>query len=65
MFGYASGLVSGVGVGLFVDLMNKVNPDKSWDYVFMGMIGIAILGIIVFMFMWNAKADAYGETDKQ
>ena len=45
--------------------MNKVNPDKSWDYVFMGMIGIAILGIIVFMFMWNAKADAYGETDKQ
>ena len=61
MFGYASGIVSGIGVGIFVDLMNKVNPEKSWDYVFMGMIGIAIIGIFVFMLMWNAKADGYDE----
>ncbi len=64
MFGYASGLVSGIGVGIFVDMMNKVNPDKSWDYVFMGMIGIAVLGILVFAAMWNAKADAYDEAEK-
>lgn len=61
MFGYASGLVSGIGVGMFVDLMNQVSPEKSWDYVFMGMIGIALVGILVFALMWNAKADGYGE----
>lgn len=61
MFGYASGLVSGIGVGMFVDLMNEINPAKSWDYVFMGMIGVAIVCIFVFMLMWNAKADGYGE----
>ena len=61
LFGYASGLVSGIGVGIFVDLMNKVNPEKSWDYVFMGMIGVAILGVLTFSTMWSAKADGYGE----
>lgn len=65
MFGYASGLVSGIGVGLFVDLMNEVNPAKSWDYVFMGMIGIAVVCIFVFMLMWNAKADAYSTTENE
>lgn len=64
LFGYASGLVSGIGVGAFVDLMNKVNPAKSWDYVFTGMIGIALLGMLVFLLMWNAKADGYDESDK-
>ena len=63
LFGYASGLVSGVGVGMFVDLMNKVNPEKSWDYVFMGMIGVALLGVITFSTMWKAKADGYGSED--
>ncbi|MDR0394529.1 MAG: MFS transporter [Tannerella sp.] len=61
LFGYASGIVSGIGVGYFVDMINKVNPDKSWDYVFMGMIGIAVLNIFVFMLMWKAKADGYEE----
>lgn len=68
MFGYASGLVSGIGVGFFVDMMNKVNPAKSWDYVFTGMIGIALLGMVVFLLMWNAKADGYaeaGESEKK
>ena len=63
LFGYASGLVSGVGVGMFVDLMTKVNPEKSWDYVFMGMIGVALLGVITFSTMWKAKADGYGSED--
>ena len=64
LFGYASGLVSGVGVGYFVDMINKVNPEKSWDYVFMGMIGVAILCTFVFLLMWKAKADGYGEEEK-
>jgi len=59
LFGYASGLVSGVGVGFFVDMINKVNPNKSWDYVFMGMIGVALIGMFVFLLMWKAKADGY------
>lgn len=65
LFGYASGLVSGVGVGYFVDMINKVNPEKSWDYVFMAMIGVAVLCTFVFMLMWKAKADGYGEEETQ
>jgi len=61
LFGYASGIVSGLGVGYMVDLINEINPDKSWDYVFMGMIGIAIIGTLVFLTMWGAKADGYDE----
>ena len=63
LFGYASGLVSGIGVGIFVDAMNAVNPARSWDYVFIGMIGIALLGMLVFLLMWNAKADGYDEVE--
>jgi OPA family glycerol-3-phosphate transporter-like MFS transporter len=59
LFGYASGLVSGVGVGFFVDMISKTSPGKSWDFVFMGMIGIALIGMLVFMLMWKAKADGY------
>ncbi len=63
MFGYASGLVSGVGVGFMVDSINKVNPGKAWDYVFMMMIGMAIIGAFVFALMWKAKAHGYDELE--
>jgi OPA family glycerol-3-phosphate transporter-like MFS transporter/OPA family sugar phosphate sensor protein UhpC-like MFS transporter len=62
LFGYASGIVSGFGIGYFVDMFNKVNPEKSWDYVFLGMTGIAILTVFIFMLMWKAKADGYNES---
>ena len=61
LFGYASGIVSGLGVGYMVDLINQTNPDKSWDYVFMGMIGIAVIGMLVFLTMWGAEADGYDD----
>ena len=61
LFGYASGIVSGIGVGFMVDFFNKSNPDKSWDYVFIGMIGIAIIGTLVFLSMWKAQADGYDD----
>ena len=48
---------------MFVDLMNKVSPERSWDYVFMGMIGVALLGVVTFSTMWKAKADGYGTED--
>src|SRR5690606_27704407 len=54
LFGYASGLVSGVGVGFMVDSINKVNPGHAWDYVFMMMIGMAILCVFIFGLMWKA-----------
>lgn len=59
MFAYASGMVSGIGVGMLVDAW------QNWDYVFYGMIGIAVITIFIFMLMWNAKADAYGEETEQ
>lgn len=65
LFGYASGIVSGVGVGFFVDMINKVNPEKSWDYVFMGMIGMAVLTVFIFLLMWKAKADGYEEVESE
>lgn len=61
LFGYASGIVSGVGVGALVDYISLSNPEKSWDFVFMGMIGVAVIGTLVFVTMWRAKADGYDE----
>ncbi|SFH45769.1 MFS transporter [Pedobacter insulae] len=63
LFGYASGLVSGVGVGYMVDSINKVNPGKAWDYVFMMMIGMALAGVLIFALMWKAKAHGYDELE--
>ena len=57
LFGYASGIVSGFGVGYMIDLLN------NWDYVFAGMIGIAVIGTLVFLTMWGAKADGYDEEE--
>ena len=57
MFGYASGIVSGIGVGMLVDAWG------NWNYVFYGMIGIAVLCVAVFTLMWNAKADGYAEEE--
>lgn len=64
LFGYASGFVSGVGIGFLVDTVNKINPEKSWEYVFMSMVGIAILCTFVFLLMWKAKADGYGNEEE-
>lgn len=64
LFGYASGIVSGLGVGMLVDAISKVNPDKAWDFVFLGMIGIAIVGMFIFVTMWSVKADGYEKAKK-
>ncbi len=63
LFGYASGLVSGVGVGYMVDTISKNNPEKAWDYVFMMMIGMAVICIFIFALMWKAKAHGYDELE--
>lgn len=61
LFGYASGLVSGLVVGYMVDLLSKSHPGKAWDYVFMMMIGMAIVCILIFALMWKAKAHGYDD----
>ncbi len=54
IFGYLSVFVSALGVGVLVD-------HFGWNYVFLGMIAIAVVGMLVFMLMWSAKADGYEE----
>lgn len=52
IFGYLSVFVSGLGVGVLVD-------NFGWNYVFLGMIGMAVIGMVVFLLMWSAKRDGY------
>lgn len=52
IFGYASGIVSGIGMGWVVQ-------HYGWDRAYIGMIAFAIVCIGIFMLMWNAKADGY------
>ncbi len=54
IFGYLSVFVSGLGAGILVDKF-------GWNYVFLGMIAIAFVGMAVFLLMWNAKSDGYEE----
>lgn len=52
IFGYLSVFVSGLGLGIMVDYF-------GWNYVFLGMIAVAVIGMLVFMLMWGAKSDGY------
>lgn len=54
IFGYLSVFVSGLGVGILVD-------HFGWNYVFLGMIAMAVVGAVVFLTMWNARRDGYAE----
>lgn len=54
IFGYLSVFVSGLGVGVLVD-------HFGWNYVFLGMIVIAVVGMGVFTLMWNARSNGYEE----
>lgn len=61
MFGYASVFVSGLGVGALVDWINRIKPGMGWDYVFLIMIAMALVGMGIFLLMWRAKRDGYDE----
>ena len=52
MFGYASTLLSGWGLGKLVEV-------RGWDAGFMGMFIIAVIGTILFALGWGAKAHGY------
>lgn len=53
LFGYASTLVSGWGLGYLA-------TTYGWELAISVLIGIGITGTLVFMLAWNAKADGYG-----
>jgi OPA family glycerol-3-phosphate transporter-like MFS transporter/OPA family sugar phosphate sensor protein UhpC-like MFS transporter len=52
IFGYLSTAVSGVGMGWLADKF-------GWNYVFIGVIVTAVIGVGVFLLMWGAKRDGY------
>jgi Sugar phosphate permease len=53
-FGYLSTLFSGVGFGALV-------KQQGWDAGFAGLLAIAAIGTVLFLFAWPAKAHGYTE----
>jgi OPA family glycerol-3-phosphate transporter-like MFS transporter/OPA family sugar phosphate sensor protein UhpC-like MFS transporter len=54
LFSYASVVVSGVGLGALAQ-------HCGWRYAYLGMTGVAVVGVAVFLTLWNVKAQAYDE----
>lgn len=52
LFGYASTVVSGVGLGY-------VAQHYGWNWAYIGIILLAVVGMAVFLLMWGARADGY------
>ncbi|MBN2293215.1 MAG: MFS transporter [Pirellulales bacterium] len=52
LFGYASTLVSGVGIGILVD-------KYGWNAGFLLFVIAAFIGCLLFAFCWPARADGY------
>jgi len=57
IFGYLSVFVSGLGVGVLVD-------HFGWNYVFIGMIAMAVVGALVFLSIWKARRDGYEKANQ-
>ena len=53
IFGYLSTLVSGIGVGW-------VATHWGWQYVLYLLAVAALLGLVLFVSIWNAASDGYG-----
>ena len=52
IFGYASTVLSGKGVAM-------LEKRYGWDVTFEVMIGMALIGTILFAMTWRSKADGY------
>ena len=57
IFGYLSTAVSGVGVGWLAD-------KYGWNYVFIGVLIMAVVGVAVFLTIWNASRDGYEKANE-
>ena len=56
IFGYLSTAVSGIGIGWLAD-------NYGWNYVFVSVIAMAVIGILIFMAIWGAKRDGYDKAN--
>jgi len=54
LFGYASTIVSGVGLGYLAE-------HWGWNVAYIGIISMAVVGMVIFLLMWGARADGYEE----
>ncbi|MDR3297677.1 MAG: MFS transporter [Prevotellaceae bacterium] len=54
IFGYASTAISGVGFGY-------VAQHYGWTFAYLAIIVMALVGMGIFLLMWNAKANGYEE----
>lgn len=52
LFGYASTIVSGWGIGFLVEM-------TGWNIAIHALIGVAILSTLIFSFAWKAKPNGY------
>lgn len=52
VFSYASVLITGLGIGILVDTI-------GWDSVFLCMIGVAIIGMLIFVPLWKITGNGY------
>lgn len=58
LFGYASTLVSGVGLGY-------VAQHYGWNLAYVGILVMALVGMAVFLLMWGARANGYDESPEE
>ena len=58
LFGYASTLVSGVGLGY-------VAQHYGWNLAYVGILVMALVGMAVFLLMWGARANGYDEGSEE
>ncbi|PTX91553.1 MFS transporter [Opitutus sp. ER46] len=54
LFGYASTLISGWGLG-------KLVQTSGWDIAFGALLGVGAIGTFMFILAWPAKAHGYDE----
>ncbi len=55
IFGYASTALSGVGFGY-------IAQHYGWNFAYIAIIALALVGTGAFLLMWNAKATGYEDT---
>ncbi len=54
LFSYASTLISGVGFGMLAQYY-------GWTYVYIAMVGMSLIGMLIFLLMWRTKGNGYEE----
>jgi len=52
IMGYAATTVSGIGIAV-------INVHFGWGVTLCAIAGFALVGMVLFLFAWNASADGY------